>query len=220
MTPSQQRAWDAKICALTHEGVGMPERVERARRELAAEATARAEPEPPDSGPRIVAVGEVRTEAKTNKPRVDSSKTRKRAEAKTEERNPRTRTAGKDAKTMTAVHAKRVSDADRGTPSGSEPQSDSGLKIAEEESAPDPKLNGQDRDRQPIESVLPEVVDAVLAAPHFRVTVRTWRRWDSAGVQDRRQKAVASRGFGAVVQLGVPEPRRLHSSSSHRGGRP
>ena len=36
-------------------------------------------------------------------------------------------------------------------------------------------------DRQRIESVLPEVVDAALAAPHFKVTLRTWRRWDSAG---------------------------------------
>ena len=35
-------------------------------------------------------------------------------------------------------------------------------------------------DRQPAKS-LPEVIDADLAARHFRVTLRTWRRWDSAG---------------------------------------
>lgn len=35
--------------------------------------------------------------------------------------------------------------------------------------------------RQDQRPVLPDVVDAVLAAPHFKVTVRTWRRWDSAG---------------------------------------
>ena len=85
MTPTEQQAWDVKIRALKHAGIGMPKRVERARRELAAEAAARAEPEPPDPGPRIVPVGEVRTEATT------------------ERRKPRTRTAGKDSQTMPKV---------------------------------------------------------------------------------------------------------------------
>ena len=49
MTP-----WDEKIGALKHAGVGMPERAERARRELAAEAAARAEPEIPAPALRIV----------------------------------------------------------------------------------------------------------------------------------------------------------------------
>ena len=44
MTPTEQRAWDAKIHALKQAGIGMPERVERAKRELATEAAARAEP--------------------------------------------------------------------------------------------------------------------------------------------------------------------------------
>ena len=54
MTPTERQAWDAKISALKHAGVPMPERVERATRELAREAAARAEPEPPDPAPPAV----------------------------------------------------------------------------------------------------------------------------------------------------------------------
>ena len=54
MTPAEQRAWDERIGALKHAGIGMPERVELAKQQLAAEAAARAEPEPPSPSTPVV----------------------------------------------------------------------------------------------------------------------------------------------------------------------
>ena len=79
---------------------------------------------------------------------------------------------------MAAAHAKRASDADQETPSVSEPQSGSGLKIVREKTAPDPKPNGKGRD---LPTVAPVTVDARGVAVMFSLSVRTVRRLDSSG---------------------------------------
>ena len=157
MTSAEQRAWDAKIRALKHAGVGMPERVERARRELAAEAAARAEPEtptPPAAEPRLTPVTE-----------ESAGRTRKRKPVRKTNQETAASRNTEDKRTMNAEP--------RAVP----------LKLTRQgnSTAPEPEAPTSKQDQQSVESSLPEVIDAVRAAPHFRVTVRTWRRWDSAG---------------------------------------
>ena len=68
MTPTQQEARDEKIHALKRAGVGMSERAELARQQLAAEAATRAEPEtsdPPAVEPRVARDNDKRTEPET-----------------------------------------------------------------------------------------------------------------------------------------------------------
>ena len=74
MTKDEQRAWDAKIHALKQAGVGMPERAERARHGLAAEAAARAEsetPTPPAAEPRVARDNGKPTEPETTEQNGD-----------------------------------------------------------------------------------------------------------------------------------------------------
>ena len=101
--------------------------------------------------------------AKGAKSHTNNSKSRKRAGADTERRIYKLLAVLIDAKSMAAAHAK-----DEG------PR----LKIAEEESPPDPELNGQDHGPS---TVTPVMVDADAAAAMFSVSVRTWRRRDRDG---------------------------------------
>ena len=176
MTNPEREAMDERIRDMKRRGIPSHVRVEILKRELAAEAAARAEPEtsapdPPIAEPAIAPgtkgpAGESRVETKTDEPG--------------DKRKPRT-VKTKEARSMTEA-AKKTSEAARGTGSGSEPRSHSGLKIVPEDMDPDPKLNGRPPGRPAgTADVRPRLIDAAAAARLCGVSKSGWWAFHAAG---------------------------------------